>query len=253
MRTPLKVNPLRNPGQSVSEQIRKRIDDLDVYLVLAVSSIVYALMEWYRHFMELPTAPILMSVVAFVVTVVVGIKIHKERKSINSHVLGLKGEMTVGQHLEAMRSDGALVIHDIPCEGFNIDHVVISKQGVFMIETKTMSKPDRGKTEIVCDGDTLKINGCPDKYGHIAQAVANARYLSELLEQRTGEPVATQPILAFPGWFTSNPAGFAEGKPWALNSQGIPNFVRKRPNKLSDSDVTRIHNSLSEYVRELAL
>ena len=47
----------------------------------------------------------------------------------------------MGQLLENLRADGARVFHDLVGEGLNIDHVVVSPHGIFVLETKTWSKP----------------------------------------------------------------------------------------------------------------
>ena len=49
--------------------------------------------------------------------------------------------------------------HDIIGDGFNIDHILISTKGVYLIETKTYSKPLKGKTEIEFDGLDFYHNG----------------------------------------------------------------------------------------------
>jgi hypothetical protein len=40
---------------------------------------------------------------------------------------GREGEKAVGQYLERLRARGYQVLHDIPGENFNIDHVLIGQ------------------------------------------------------------------------------------------------------------------------------
>ncbi|WP_425484267.1 nuclease-related domain-containing protein [Candidatus Methylobacter favarea] len=40
-----------------------------------------------------------------------------------------------------------------------MDHVVICKSGVYIIETKTFSKPDKGEAKIIYNGDAILLNG----------------------------------------------------------------------------------------------
>jgi len=40
------------------------------------------------------------------------------------------------------------LFHDLPADGFNIDHVLISALGVFAIETKEYTKPKPGGTKL---------------------------------------------------------------------------------------------------------
>jgi hypothetical protein len=78
------------------------------------------------------------------------------------------------------------VFHDIPCTGFNIDHVVICQHGVFAIETKTLSKPWPRAT-IVVEGDSLRVAGQVPDRDPIEQISGAARRLESLLEESTGK------------------------------------------------------------------
>ena len=55
--------------------------------------------------------------------------------------------------LDGLRAKGCAVFHDIVEGGFNVDHVVISPHGIYVIETKTLRKPPLG--EISFSGDEL--------------------------------------------------------------------------------------------------
>ena len=77
--------------------------------------------------------------------VVVGYTVFRSVKTIRKVrqlKLGRDGEKVVGQFLEELRAKGATVFHDIPANGFNVDHVVISPKGIYIIETKTYRKRD---------------------------------------------------------------------------------------------------------------
>jgi hypothetical protein len=118
--------------------------------------------------------------------------------------LGFDAEVAVGQELDQLMRDGAAVFHDMPAERFNIDHVVIARQGVFAVETKGYSKPNReGGSEdatVVYDGKTLAL---PERSGSwaIEQALRQAKWLAGWLTGATGEPIHVTPAVAMPGWF----------------------------------------------------
>jgi len=61
---------------------------------------------------------------------------------------GYDAELSVGQELNQLMRQGAVVFHDLPADGFNIDHVLISALGVFAIETKEYTKPKPGGTKL---------------------------------------------------------------------------------------------------------
>jgi Nuclease-related domain len=58
--------------------------------------------------------------------------------STRSWGIGAKGEETIGPSLDALRSEGLAVLHDrqMPASTANIDHIVVSQAGVFVIDTK---------------------------------------------------------------------------------------------------------------------
>ena len=118
--------------------------------------------------------------------------------------LGLDAELAVGQELDQLMREGAVVFHDMPADRFNIDHVVIARQGVFAVETKGYSKPNRagGKADatVVFDGQSLTL---PERSGRwaIEQAERQARWLAEWLRSSTGDVVPVTPVVALPGWF----------------------------------------------------
>ena len=98
----------------------------------------------------------------------------------------------------------------MPCEGrkknFNIDHVVVGKTGVSAIEVKTRrKKKGRAVFEehvVTYDGQRLIWPWGEDRCG-IDQVVAQADWLREFIQKRTGLAVHPKPILALPGWWVT--------------------------------------------------
>jgi hypothetical protein len=63
---------------------------------------------------------------------------------IASNTAGRDGEREVAEYLDNLTRRGNYVFHDIPANGFNIDHIVVSTHGIFTLETKAYSKPEHG-------------------------------------------------------------------------------------------------------------
>src|SRR6266446_2229546 len=144
-KSPLRNKPVRNPGQSLDEQLTNLLDDgLIPYFVCAAALFVLALMEWLGALTRSPRHPILFTVLAGGSIGFLIVKVLQLRKRAWNLRVGRDGERLVGQSLEELRSVGAQVFHDVLGEGFNLDHVVICDRGVFVIETKTRSKPKAG-------------------------------------------------------------------------------------------------------------
>lgn len=117
---------------------------------------------------------------------------------------GLDAELAVGQELDQLMRQGAAVYHDVPAEGFNIDHVVVSQAGVFALETKGFTKQVKGLAKANCrvtfDGRTLRFPSWTTAEP-VEQAERQAAWLSKWLSGATGTPMRVQPVLALPGWY----------------------------------------------------
>ena len=118
--------------------------------------------------------------------------------------LGLDGEVYTGQELNYLMRQGAWVFHDIPYQYGNIDHLVVSKGGVFVVETKTVRKPadedgKRQSTVAVVDG-WLQFPHQPSQ-APIQQAKRHAEHVRKYLEKKTGKIYPVTPVVALPGWF----------------------------------------------------
>jgi nuclease-like protein len=90
-----------------------------------------AYFEWYGHLTHAPRRPVLFTVVAAAAVIFAGWRIWSIRGRVRQLKLGRDGERSVGQLLEQLRENGAQVFHDVPGEGFNLDHVVISTHGIY--------------------------------------------------------------------------------------------------------------------------
>jgi Nuclease-related domain len=140
MRSPLKDKPLRNPGQGVDEQLQRVLDDESIpYFWFPAVLIVLAAVEWLAYLQDASRQPVLDTFVAAIAALVGAARLFQLRGKVKRLKLGRDGERLVGQFLEQLRVDGARIFHDVPGEGSNLDHVVISAHGLFVVETKTWS------------------------------------------------------------------------------------------------------------------
>lgn len=121
---------------------------------------------------------------------------------------GLLAERVTGMQLNRLLSQGCIVMHDLPGEGFNIDHVVIAPRGVYAVETKSFRKPKRvndAETHVVSfDGSALRFPDFIEKEAP-AQAKRQAQWLSGVLREALGREVRVIPALALPGWRVDQP------------------------------------------------
>jgi len=137
MPSPLKNKPLRNPGQSLDDELIDLAFDLMPYLTVVLALFMIMLMQWHSHLQNLPPAPRLWTILFALSVIVTAWKLRPKLARIKNIKQGRDGEKAVGQYLENLRQEGAKVFHDIRGDNFNVDHVVIGPTGLFVIETKT--------------------------------------------------------------------------------------------------------------------
>ena len=163
---------------------------------------------------------------------------------------GRDGERYVAQIIERdLIPEGYRVIHDLFIEKggrkFNIDHLLIGKNGVFCLETKTWSKPFRGETVATYDGSKILLNGVERCGNAVGQARALAKEAEERIRDLTGISVKVTPFIVCVGWFVRKTIA---GTPEVLvvNEEGLSAFVQNCSGSLSPTDADRISQRLME-------
>lgn len=255
-RSPIKDKPLRFPGQSVQESIDELLwDSTAPWIALAAVSLILAGVEWFAVLRHLPRQPWLYTGLAAVATFYAAAKLARVRARIKRLKLGRDGEVYVGQYLERLRAGGADVFHDVPGEGFNIDHVVLSVHGFYAIETKTRSKPARGNARITLTDAGILVNGHRPERDPLVQVQAGARWLARLLEDSTGEPFGVRGVVLYPGWFVEPMSAAwrrSADKPWVLEPKALPAFIEHEVTRVAETDVKLAAYHLARYVRSTA-
>lgn len=246
-KSPLKNKPMRLPGQALGEQIDKMLDgQAFLYLLAGFLPWLVVFYEWQRYFNPNPPRPVLFTVLAVFVTVICVYRLYRIVPEMKNRARGRSGEIVVGQFLERLRADGFEVFHDIPANGFNIDHVLVGPQGVFTVETKTIGKPPRGKAIVDYDGQQIQLNGVTLTRNPIEQAKAQSAWLSKLIQDRTGKRLFIKPIVVFPGWYV--PEKVKDPHVLVLNEQRIIPFVKAHEQTLNPPDIQLIAAQLTQYI-----
>ncbi len=250
MKSPLKDKPLPNPGESLDRQIDDVIyDEVVTYYVLALVVVLLAIMEWWKWYSGAPPSPGGFALCAFGFLIYSGFRVLRARKKVKSLKLGRDGERAVGQFLERLREDGAKIFHDFPGEKFNLDHIIVHSSGVYAIETKTYSKPDRGKAIVVYNGKSITSHGRIPEEGPIVQSKAAAGWLSEIIKESTGRRVPVRPVVVFPGWYVQSTAEAKSSDVWVLNPKALPAFIANSQAQLEPEDQRLVSYHLSRYLR----
>jgi hypothetical protein len=248
MRSPLKSTPARSAGQSVNEQIEnQRFNAVEVCLP-ALMLFGFAIFEWTKVLLNIPPAPLTFTALAVIAAILAAIKFTRIRRELDAYKQGRDGEKTVGHELEKLREHGAHVHHDLLADGFNIDHVVVSTRGIFVIETKTWSKSEPHSETLRFDGQHVIRQGHKPDSNPVKQVQANASYVRSLLAQSTGEHFAIQPIVAFPGWFVQMQPKTKPVETWVLNPKAIGAFINRTKPRLTTEQVHMISHHLSLHI-----
>jgi hypothetical protein len=240
---------LRNPGQSLDEEIQRVIDDQLTGPYIAVVMLwAMAGVEWFGYLRSMPRRPWLFSIVAVIGTIWLVWKALRSRTRVRNLRQGRDGERVVGQFLEGLRENGARIFHDVPGEGFNLDHVVISTRGIYVIETKTISKPSPD-AKVVFDGERVTVAGRQPDRNPVTQAAAEADWLRRALAMSTGRALPVRGVVVYPGWWIEQVNREHRRDVWVLEPKALPGFIEHEPAVVSPDDMTLAAFHLSRYVR----
>jgi hypothetical protein len=198
---PFTEQPLRLAGESSAERAQELFDDASTELVVLlfacpVAGLLFSNLPGRGRLAICLAALGLACVAAFVI----GRRMRTKLSDSWCYRLGAKGERVVGRELDRLMAHGYVVFHDVPFNGWNIDHVVVGPRGVFAVETKTWRKPTEISAEIVLDGDALITAGGHREMSAHQQATANAESLGKWIGKAAAEQVTVVPVVALPGW-----------------------------------------------------
>lgn len=244
--SPLKQPPLRQAGQFLDEEMARLLEKMMEYVVVGTVMVVLVLVEWCRWYFSLLPSPWILAISAFVVCAYCSMKIASLRTQRRAVQQGRDGERVVGQQLESLRAKGFKVLHDVPGDRWNIDHVLIGTKGIFCVETKTISKR-KGNAEITYNGQQVHIDGFVPDRDPIRQVKAASHWLRDFLKERTGKDYFVRSVLLYPGWYVSKQPGGAEV--WVLNEKAFPAFLEAEHLQLMSEEVELAHACLCDYVR----
>ncbi len=249
-KSPIKDKPLHYVGQSLDERLHKLInEDAVPYLLTCFLMVCLAGYEWWRYYRNPPPSPKTITFLASLFTIFCIYKVRKILKEVKAIRLGRDGERAVGQYLENLREKGHRIFHDIVGDNFNLDHVIISRKGIYVVETKTYSKPVKGEAKIGFDGKKLKIKALGVQTKPITQVSAASNWLKEILLETTGKKFSIKPVILFPGWYVESTEQGKKSPVWVLNPKALPSFIENQPDIISQEDMMLASFHISRYIR----
>ena len=123
----------------------------------------------------------------------------------------------------------------------------MSPHGIFLVETKTYSKPVKKDAKISFDENHVFIDGREYERNPIDQVRASTKWLQDLLKESTGIQFPIRPVILFPGWWTE-PMKRGQNV-WILNPKSLPKFISNEPIAIKETDVHLVAFHLSRYIR----
>lgn len=253
-RSPLSQHLLRSPGESLRSELDDRMWDLAGYLmVLPLIPLMFYAVQLRQALVTGGVFKIygLLVVVGLMVFGFISFQTIKTMRKVWKLRLGYEAELAMGQELDQLMRQGAVVFHDVPAAGFNIDHVLVAPNGVFAIETKGRSKPNRDRgaedAKVVYDGNCLNFPGWVETKP-LEQARRQAVWLSKWLTSAVGEAVTARPVLALPGWFVERKS---RGDLLLISGREASAILKAKHETLTESMIKRIEHQLEQRCRDV--
>ncbi|KAF1705004.1 nuclease-related domain-containing protein [Pseudoxanthomonas kaohsiungensis] len=209
-RSPLQGKKIANlPGQQLMARISDHGDDMIaafmvMYLSLPMMLFAWAIgrVDWTRFKFGVVEAMFLAAGLA-----IFAFGLWSYVRNLRAYLRAKEGqlaEQVTGQLLNRLVGPRCVVAHDVPCEGFNIDHVVIAPRCVYAVETKSFRKPrnsdDDSHYKVAFDGAALRFPDFVDTKA-VEQARRQAQWLARYLKESLGQEVPVVPAVALPGWW----------------------------------------------------
>jgi hypothetical protein len=260
---PEQLRLLRGPGESQLKIVREFEEGFPfamVFSALLPAMIGFALLYFA---MQLPRPMLatgfVVSLLAFAICFFIALrKLAAAIQENGNRYLGYFGERFVAEHLEPLKIQGWRIFHDVPGEvdgrQFNIDHVAVGPQGVFVIETKTRRKgkarPGYEDHKVAFDGRELDWPWGRDAHG-LDQAERNAVWLAATIKKETGERMHVSPVLALPGWWVDYKPSRESRLAKVTNPKGLPKLLTNGPVILSDQQIEAVAAKLDARCRDV--
>ena len=254
LRMPFEVKRIRRqPGQSAGEKWRTILDEEFETVVLALVGVVGVGIVAVIQSLGIVVPLWLFGMLFLGVICWMTFKMVMIRRRVRTWRLGENGEQYVGQMLERnMRPIGYDVFHDVVIKKagrvFNLDHVLIGVNGVYVVETKAWRKPVMGSPEIEFRDGCLYRMGHKIKNDAVKEAISLAKAANELFFELTGRRYYVKPILVIAGWYCKCNNG-RDMSCLLMNEKQVGAWIKNYmpPSKIDSKDIELLRIKLEQY------
>lgn len=224
-RLPISDKILHGPGEHLRRRIEKTSEDIDGDLVgviitgpLFIATWALFRIDWRSLQLGWFDALVLLAALGMLLGQLW--KLYPRLRARRRMREGLLAERYVAQQLDRLASNDCRVFHDVPADGFNLDHVVIAPHAVWCVETKSVRKEEGPNGHRVrYDGKRLVYpRGRSSK--SVEQAQRQARWLADYLRKTLQLDIPVRPALALPGWYIQPEGNSANAEVRVFNPKG---------------------------------
>ncbi len=242
--------PIRQAGTSLRERKHDLLFSYLPKVLLAAVVVSFVVPIWVKYLCKIVPAETTLRE-CLIATALFGgalfyslsqyFKMQKEAYTYNK---GIEGEIYIGTLLERFRSRGAEIYHDIAGEGFNVDHLIVSRKGIYMIETKNWTKKD-DDARIHFDGVAITANGYRSEEV-LERVAAYEEWLNDLFCRLTSKHWEIQKVVLFPNWYVENSSA---NDTWVLNEKAFMKWFDNAEERLDEADYKLLVSRLSDHLK----
>lgn len=240
----------RVQGESLQEKIRDYEFKVTEQVMLPAFYGALTLFVWYVYIASLTLGfleAITFTVISLVLIIRAFVKVRKLRGMLKRYRKGLEGERLVGESLNQLSNESTYVFHDIPGERFNVDHIIVSTRGIFVIETKHFNRDQC--QEFYYDGSMIyrvMKDGrkflCPKL---LPQIDGEARFIEHEIERRTDTKLPVVKVAILIGSYINSTENFKDY--WLLNESSFVTAF-KQSKEIYDASVVKL---VATHIREM--
>ena len=240
----------RVQGESLQEKIREYEFKVMGQVMLPAFFVAMTLFVWYVYLASLTLdflCAVAFTAISLLLIVRGYVKVKKIRGMLKRYRKGLEGERLVGESLNQLSNESTYVFHDIPGERFNVDHIIVSTRGIFVIETKHFNR-DLCQ-EFYYDGSMIyrvMKDGrkflCPKL---LPQIDGEARFIEHEIERRTDTKLPVVKVAILIGSYINSTENFKDY--WLLNESSFVTAFRQSK-EIYDASVVKL---VATHIREM--
>lgn len=241
--SPLRPESLRTwdrPGRRQLPTPRK--SHLLEYFAAAAVFALLAGLEWTAYLNGWPRRPVVYSIAALISLSIAVWRLRNFQQQLRRFHRTPDPRQGVAQFLEPLRKHGAHLFHGVASGGMNLDHIVVSRHGIYVIDVQDGAKPWPKSTLRLDHSHVLVADRLPDR--NLAKTVQDqARWLSGMLEQATGKRFTVRGLVVMPQWWIKQQGTSGVG---VFDAKSLCQSIERAADCITPSDLWLVCDQLSQ-------